>query len=82
MNSMLEEGIVQAASLQVGCSADNLVEFGSAYFSPLRLDDDITTYQDQIKDGWVHVSDKPGLGIDLIEEKIQRYLLDEFSITG
>ena len=82
MNSMLEEGIVQAASLQVGCSADNLVEFGSAYFSPLRLDDDISTYQDQIKDGWVHVSDKPGLGIELIEEKIQRYLLDEFSITG
>ena len=81
MNSMLEEGIVEAASLQVGCTADNLVSFGHAYFSPLRLDDDITTYSQQIKDGWVHVSDKPGLGIELLEEKVQRYLLDEFVIT-
>lgn len=82
MNSMLEEGLAQAASLQIGVTLPNLVEFGSAYFSPLRLDDDITTYSEQVRDGWVHVSGKPGLGVEIREEVVQKYLQDEFSVKG
>ena len=80
MNSMLEEGLAQAASLQIGVTLPNLVDFGSAYFSPLRLDDDITTYSEQVRDGWVHVSGKPGLGVEIREEVVQKYLQDEFSV--
>ena len=82
MNSMLEEGLAQAASLQIGVTLPNLVEFGSAYFSPLRLADDITTYSEQVKDGWVHVTDKPGLGVEIREEVVQKYLQDEFSVNA
>lgn len=73
MNSMLEEGITQAASLQVGVTLANLAGLGHAYFSPLRLDDDVTTYSQQLKDGVVSVTDKPGLGIDIREDVLSGY---------
>lgn len=73
MNSMLEEGITQAASLQVGVTSANLASLGHAYFSPLRLDDDVTTYSQQLKDGVVSVTDKPGLGIDIREDVLSGY---------
>ena len=78
MNSMLEEGLAQAASLQIGVTLPNLVDFGSAYFSPLRLDDDITTYSEQVRNGWVHINDRPGLGVEIREDVVQKYLQDEF----
>ena len=75
---MLEEGLAQAASLQIGVTLPNLVDFGSAYFSPLRLDDDITTYSEQVRNGWVHINDRPGLGVEIREDVVQKYLQDEF----
>jgi len=81
MNSMLEEGVAQAASLQLGISSSNLVDFGHAYFSPLRLDDDITNYSELIGNGWVNITKRPGLGIIPIDNKIGKYLQDEFVIS-
>lgn len=80
MNSMLEEGICQAASLQLGASAKNLWKAGHAYFSPLRLAEDITDYSTQIIDGKVIVNKEPGLGIKVIEEKLKKYKVDEFQV--
>lgn len=82
MNSMIEEGITQAASLQLGASARNLWEFGHAYFSPLRLEDDISDYSAQIINGKVEVNDKPGLGIRIIEAKLERYKIDKFIVES
>ncbi len=80
LNSMIEEGITQAASLQLGASANNLWKPGHAYFSPLRLEDDISNYSSQIMNGWVHVPEKPGLGITIREEIIEAYTVDKFEI--
>lgn len=73
MNSMLEEGVAQAASLQLGLSSGLLVESGHAYFSPLRLAEDVTTFSNQIKGGRVVASEAPGLGIDVLEDVVKAY---------
>lgn len=73
MNSLIEEGITQGASLQLGVSASNLYEYGHAYFSPLRLAEDITDYSEQLVDGWVKFNGKPGLGVVIKEDVIAKY---------
>ncbi|MBW1960069.1 MAG: hypothetical protein JRJ04_01325 [Deltaproteobacteria bacterium] len=51
MNSMLEFGITQAASLHVGCTLTNLVDFGHAYGSVRRMSDDVTDFGQNISGG-------------------------------
>lgn len=80
MNSMLEEGVTEAASLQLGLSSTNLLDMGHAYFSPLRLAEDISTYSENIRDIHIHPSGQPGLGISLKEEVIQKYLAGSYRI--
>ncbi len=46
MNSMLELGITQAASLHLGCVLEDLVEYGQAYMSTLRMADDVTDFSE------------------------------------
>jgi muconate cycloisomerase len=72
-NSMIEEGITQAASLALGASTKNLYEYGHAYFSPTRLKEDITNFSDSIVDGNILVSSKAGLGIEVLEDVIEKY---------
>ena len=48
MNSMIELGITQAASLHLGCTLDNLVDCGHAYMSTLRMADDITDFSEWV----------------------------------
>jgi L-alanine-DL-glutamate epimerase-like enolase superfamily enzyme len=71
---MLEEGITQAASLNIALTTSNLFPFGHAYFSPLRLEADITTYSSLIKGGRVYPPTKPGLGIDVLEDVLDKYV--------
>lgn len=71
MNSMLECGVTQAASLQLGCTLDNLVEHGHAYMSTLRLTDDFTDFGDHVRDGRVTVPGRPGLGVEVDEDKVR-----------
>ncbi len=80
MNSMLEEGITQAASLSLGLSSQNILDMGHAYFSPLRLAEDISTYSGNIRDLEIYSSQRPGLGISLKEEIIQKYLVDSYTV--
>lgn len=82
-NSMIEEGITEAASLCVGLSSSNIVEgIGHAYFSPLRLDGDICDYYKRIhpEKGYTVASDKPGLGIELDEKAIEKYLVRSITV--
>jgi len=74
MNSQIEMGISQAASLHVGVTVPNIVKgVGHAYMSVLRLEDDVTNIKTWIKNGYIKVGDKPGLGIEVDEEKIKKY---------
>ncbi len=72
MNSMLEFGITQAASLQLGCTLPNLLDMGHAYMSTLRLADDVTDFSELTSEGQVRVPSGPGLGIAVDEEKLRR----------
>jgi muconate cycloisomerase len=73
-NSMLEEGITQAASLNIALTTSNLFPYGHAYFSPLRLDADISTYSELIRDGRVYPPTAPGLGVDILDDVLDRYV--------
>ena len=73
MNSMLEFGITQAASLQLGCTLNNLLECGHAYMSVLRMSDDITDFGKNISDAVVKVPEAPGLGVEIDDDKLRAY---------
>lgn len=75
-NSMIEEGITQAASLQIAATCSNIVTtIGHAFFSPMRLQSDICDYYTYLKpqDGTVHVPQGAGLGIQLDADAMARY---------
>ncbi len=72
-NSMIEEGITQAASLNIALTVPNLFEYGHAYFSPLRLKEDITNYSLNIVNGRVKATQAPGLGIEVLDDVLSRY---------
>ena len=76
MNSMLEFGITQAASLQLGCTLSNLIDLGHAYGSVLRMSDDITDFGQNISEAVVTVPSASGLGVTLDEEKLKKYTTD------
>ncbi len=73
MNSMLEFGVTQAASLQLGCTLTNLLDCGHAYMSVLRMADDISDFGDFIDGATVAVPTGPGLGVQLDEDKLNHY---------
>ncbi|MDM8533502.1 enolase C-terminal domain-like protein [Clostridiaceae bacterium HSG29] len=79
-NSMIEEGITQAASYALGSSTDNLYPYGHAYFSPLRLEDDITNYSKKIVNGKIMIDEAKGLGIEVDEKKLEKYCINYISI--
>ena len=80
MNSMLEFGISQAASLQLGCTLPNLADLGHAYGSVLRMSDDITDFAKNISRSVVTVPSDPGLGVALKEDKLKKYTKDYLKI--
>ena len=80
MNSMLECGITQAASLRLGLTLPNLVDCGHAYMSTLRLAEDVTDFSDWIAGGVASAPDRPGLGIEVDEAKLARLSLDRASV--
>jgi L-alanine-DL-glutamate epimerase-like enolase superfamily enzyme len=80
MNSMLEFGITQAASLQLGCSLTNLIPAGQAYGSVLRMSDDITDFGKNISQGKVMVPRENGLGVTLNDKKLKKYTKDYLKI--
>lgn len=76
-NSMIEEGITQAASLSVAATVSNMMTtIGHSFFSPLRLDGDISDFHTRVVNGHAHISDKPGLGIEIDLEAMARYTVN------
>jgi muconate cycloisomerase len=80
MNSMLEFGITQAASLQLGCTLTNLIDLGQAFGSVLRMSDDITDFSRNISQAVVTVPSASGLGVTLDEEKLKKYTTDYLNL--
>ena len=80
MNSMIELGITQAASLHLGATLKNLVNCGHAYMSTLRMSDDITNFSKLVINGSALVPDTPGLGITVFEDKLKTYQVDTFHV--
>jgi muconate cycloisomerase len=81
MNSMLECGISQAASLQLGASLGNLLPCGHAYMSTLRLTVDFTDFSALIDQGVAQVPTGPGLGIEVDWDRV-RALADDHQRIG
>lgn len=80
MNSMLEFGISQAASLHLGCTLTNLLDMGHAYHSVIRMSDDITDFGQNISHGKVTVPPGNGLGVTLDEDKLKKYTKEYLKI--
>lgn len=84
-NSMIEEGITEAASLHICATCSNIVStIGHAYFSPNRLQSDICSYHKLIhpEKGLVEIPDGPGLGVEIDKDAISRYLVKECLIKS
>jgi len=82
MNSMLEFGITQAASLQLGCTLPNLLRVGHAYHSVLRMTDDVTDFGQNISRAVVTVPTRAGLGVTLDADKVARYTRAHLEVSG
>ena len=81
MNSMLELGIAQAASLQLAVTRRNLVDVGHAYMSPLRLSGDPTNFASFVRNGVVYLLEAPGLGVDVNEEQVRKLAVMEVTLN-
>ena len=82
MNSMIEFGISQAASLQHAVTIRNLVDAGHAFMSTLRITEDPTDFSSFVRDGIVHAPNLPGLGIQVDEAHVQRWTVNSSIIEG
>ncbi|MFB4165352.1 muconate/chloromuconate family cycloisomerase [Alteribacillus sp. JSM 102045] len=72
----LESSIGTAACIHAYASIPNL-DYGSELFGPDWLADDLVKEPLTSKGGYVHVPGKPGLGVELDEEKVSTYLRKE-----
>jgi len=80
MNSMIEFGITQAASLQLGCTLGHLMDCGHAYMSVLRMSDDVTDFGKHIRDAVVTVPQTAGLGVEIDDQKLDKYTVNYMKI--
>ena len=80
MNSMIEFGVTQAASLHLGATLPNLLECGHAYMSTLRITRDPTDFSNLVTDGSAGVPDTPGLGITIDLDLLQQLAVDHVRI--
>jgi o-succinylbenzoate synthase len=82
LNSMLEGGITQAASLHHACTAENILDIGHAFRSVLRLEGDVTNFASFICNSVVSLPPGPGLGIEVDEERLRRCSIVNYSLAG
>ncbi|MCP5072899.1 MAG: mandelate racemase [Rhodobacteraceae bacterium] len=80
MNSMIELGITQAASLHLGVTLDQLMPCGHAYMSTLRMADDVTNFSNWVVKGRAELPDRPGLGVEVSMDKINEYKVGEYHV--
>jgi muconate cycloisomerase len=82
MNSMLEFGVTQAASLQHAVTVRNLVDVGQAFMSTLRLAEDPTDFSSFVRDGVVHLPTGAGLGVQIDEPHVRRMAVADFHLDA
>jgi muconate cycloisomerase len=75
--TMLEGTIGTVASLHAFASLPQTFPFGTELFGPLLLKDDIVQERPVYRDFAISVPDKPGLGIDIDEDKLAHYRRDK-----
>lgn len=78
MNSMIEFGITQAASLQHAVTVRNLVDVGHAFMSTMRLVEDPTDFSSFVRNGVVHLPHRAGLGVEIDENHVRRLTTARF----
>jgi len=81
MNSMLEFGVTQAASLHHAVTVRNLVDVGHAYMSTLRLAEDPTDFASFVREGVVHLPDRCGLGVEVDEAHVRRLAVATYQVA-
>lgn len=80
MNSMIEFGITQAASLHHAVTVEHLVDIGHAFMSTLRLVDDPTDFRSFVRNGTVHAISRPGLGLEVDEDHVRRLAVASYTL--
>jgi muconate cycloisomerase len=73
----LEGTIGTIASLHAFASLPQAFPFGTELFGPLLLKDDIVQTRPTYDNFSIAVPDKPGLGVDIDEEKLAHYRRDK-----
>ncbi len=58
----------------------NLLPGGHCFMSTLRLADDVTDFASRIERAVARVPDRPGLGIEIDPEKLERYTAHRMEI--
>jgi muconate cycloisomerase len=75
--TMLEGTIGTVASLHAFASLPQNFPFGTELFGPLLLKDDIVQQRPAYSNFAIAVPDKPGLGVDIDEDKLAHYRRDK-----
>ena len=75
--TMLEGTIGTIASLHAFASLPQNFPFGTELFGPLLLKDDIVQQRPNYSNFVIAVPDKPGLGVDIDEDKLAHYRRDK-----
>jgi muconate cycloisomerase len=75
--TMLEGTIGTVASLHAFSSLPQAFPFGTELFGPLLLKDDIVQERPSYSNFSIAVPDKPGLGVDIDEDKLAHYRRDK-----
>lgn len=70
MNSMIEFGVTQAASLQLGLTLPNLLDCGHAYMSTLRIEHDPTDFAACVTNAMARDTGRPGLGVHVDVDRL------------
>jgi len=78
MNSMLEFGVTQSASLQHAVTISNLVDVGHAFMSTLRLVEDPTDFSSFVRNGTVYFPNRNGLGVEVDEAHVRRMAVSSY----
>ncbi len=80
MNSMIEFGVTQVASLQHAVTIGNLVDAGHAFMSTLRLAEDPTDFSSFVRKGVVHLPQRAGLGVEVDESHVRHMAVSGFHL--
>jgi muconate cycloisomerase len=78
--TMLEGTIGTIASLHAFASLPQAFPFGTELFGPLLLKDDVVQQRPTYSNFAISVPDKPGLGVDIDEDKLAHYRRDKTRI--